>query len=341
MSENNTIREDVPVEDYGTGETGADEFLKRWMKADGESPSAPEEEPSDSEDDEFEDGENLSEDDSDGDDDNEPHDDDGERKESTSYADIPDDKVIKRKIDGKEVELRIGDLVKSHGLEQANTRKAQENAEHRKTLEQHAENLVVRAQNALNRAYERFKPYQNADFIALSHQLTPDQYEQYKHDAIEAAKDVQVFEEDLKATLDEAKVRRQKQFDEYIETTAKATHAHFTRPDSPIPNYSEALVDEMFDYAVTQYGIPQSEAHAAVETWKIQLFHDAMMYRKGHKAVAQTSVVQKTSNKVVKSKVTSDPSRVGDARSGKALENFKKNGGSDSTDVWLERWRGQ
>jgi hypothetical protein len=171
--------------------------------------------------------------------------------------------------------------------------------------------------------------------------MSPDEYEETKAKAIQAAEDVLVFEEDLKATLDEAKVRRQKQFDEYIETTAKATHAHFTRPDSPIPNYSEALVDEMFDYAVTQYGIPQSEAHAAVEPWKIQLFHDAMMYRKGHKAVAQTSVVQKSSNKVVKSKVTSDPSRIGDNRSGKALENFKKNGGSDSTDVWLERWRGQ
>lgn len=341
MSENNTIREDVIVEDYGTGEAGADEFLKRWIKQDGESPSGPEEDQSDLEDDESEDGEDLSEDDSDEDDDNEPREDDREGNEGTSYADVPDDKVIKRKIDGKEVELRIGDLVKFHGLEQANTRKAQENAEHRKTLEQHAENLVVRANKAYRRALDRFEPYKNMDFIALSHQLSPDEYERTKAEAIQAAEDVMVFEEDLKSTIDEAKVRRQKSFDEYIETTAKATHAHFTRADSPIPNYSEALVEQMFDYAVTEYGIPQSEAHAAVEPWKIQLFHDAMMYRKGHKAVEKTAVIKKTSNKVVKSKVTSDPSRVGDGRSGKALENFKKNGGNDSTDVWLERWRGQ
>lgn len=302
--------DDSGVDAFLKSLTAADESRRKPSKGDAEATETPEEEAAEEPEETRDEAEETAEEDE-------------EKPDDKTSVDLADDTKVKVKVDGKELEVSLGELKRLAGQEQSLTRKAMDVAEARKGFEEKATKAQATLNRLLERAEERLKPYAALDFLKLSRQLDEPAWDQLRADALAAQADVEFFKTEL---------------DGHLKTTAEAAQAHQATaakaavevlsgaPEKGgIAGWNQTLYNDIMQYAVAQ-GLPQQLAYAVVEPAAIRMLHKAMQFDRGKTA----ATAQITKAKVAATKVAKPGG--GSSPSGKATEALSRLARSGSDD---------
>jgi hypothetical protein len=325
---------------FETVDDGADELLRRWMEgAPTEPPKEPSEEVEDDREEETQDEEADDEEteetpdsDDEADESEEDGDDEEDEKPKKTKA-VDDDYVTKITVDGKEVEVNVGKLKRLYGQEAALTRKSQEVAEKRKSLETAGTAYVTAADTLLKRAQERYAPYAQIDWLVAAKELDGDELQALRTEAQKAYSDVQFLTQEVDSFMQNVT----KQRNEELVNEARKTLKELSDPVKGIPGFNQQMYDEMRVFAINE-GVPEDVVNNIVSAPVIRMLHKAMLYEKGKKAV---TTPQKNKNKtIIKSKSSPELTRsVTKQKDNKAFDRFKSTGTvDDAADVLMARW---
>jgi len=348
------IHQDAQVIETSISEDdAAEELLRRWTQDAQNEPSEGEEEDTSREEDtnETEETDDDSEheapeddEDSEGsedeaeDDEGQDDDDESETEEDSEKPKVlKDSDIVKVTVDGKEIDVPVEKLKRLYGQEAALTRKSQEAAALRKKAEDQGARAVATAEKMLQRALERYKPYQDIDWLVAAKTLDTDELQALRSEAEKAYADVQFISQELDTFMAEvAKARK----DELM-TEARATFKALTDPKTGIPGFNEALYNDMRLFAINS-GVPEEIVNQIVSEPIIRLIHKAYLHDKGQKALTKTNPVTKKNKKIIKSKVSSEVTRTitKTAPQKQAQERLKRTGSiEDAAELMLARWR--
>lgn len=256
--------------------------------------------------------------------------DEGERK----YAD--DGVYTKIKVGDEEHEVPLKDLTRLWGQEAALTKKSQEVADRRKTLDTQVTAHAASTNLLLQRAIKKAEPYAQIDFLALTKNpdISAEELSALRAQAQEAFEEVQ-FLQNEQTTITEAVKKRQQA--ELVEQAREAIKV-LSDPKTGIEGWNDKLYDGIRSYAVTQ-GLDQEIVNNLVDPSAIKLLHKAMLYDRGKSKVVTTKV-KKTPKKVVK---TSHATQGKAARKGNgeaaAMQKLQQTGTTDAAaDAFLAMW---
>jgi hypothetical protein len=334
-----TIREDVATEqntDTSLTRDGAvDAFLNRWEKKDGPKDSSdnsdkgakvPEKKETASP--ETDDEEELIEDDDSSDQEEQEDDSDTESTETIAG----DEAKVKIVVDGKEVTATVKDLKRLYGQEAALTRKSQEVAERRKALDTVHNAHATALKTLVERAAEKYKPYANADMIALSHKLTPEEFQAVREDAVKSFEDYKFLTQELENVTKASQARAHS---EYLER-AKAAVEALQHPETGIKGFNEQVYTDLEKFAVEQ-GLSADLFRAITDPALIKLLHAAQRYERAKKITAEKKA--KPVKKVMKSRQPTDASGRFVKDNSKAMDKLKATGSRDAAaDAFLAKW---
>lgn len=228
-------------------------------------------------------------------------DDDAEDKDKPRKV-LDEDAVVTVKVGEEELAVPVKDLKRLYGQEKALTQKSMEVAEKRKELEDHGSKHVAATEALLTRAQERFKPYANIDWAIAAKELDTEDYKALRGEAERHYQDVQFLSQELDGYMNYVTQARNKE----LVAEAQATLKELSDPAKGIPNFNEALYNDIRSFAVAQ-GMPETAVNQIVSAPALRLIHKAMLYDKGQKAT--TKPVDKKPKKLVKSKSNSDTQR--------------------------------
>lgn len=335
----------TPTDNSGADDTtelsGEAELLRRWgVPSDTEDANEPSDDTSDENEDTDVDEEDTEDDEGQSEEDSE------ETEEEDDVPASPKKKVViesdaeayvKAKIDGKEVELKVGDLTRLYGQEAALTRKSQETAELRKqseaTLARHQAGLEVLAE----RAKARWEPYANINWIALTKDpnVSQEELSALHAEAQKVWDDVQFLNNSLDAVVQQKTEAHFKELNKQGQEAWKV----LSDPETGIKGWSEKMYGDLKSFAVSS-GIPKDTVETIVDPSVFKLLHKAYMYDKGQKASKQTTKVTKTAKKIIKETpetVSKQMKRGDDHRAAEAK--FSKSGSvDDAAELLLARW---
>jgi hypothetical protein len=333
----------MPTDNSGTEdrelESGSDEdaLLKRWkVPSDSEDAEEPSDDTSNDDEEETEDDAEVEESDDEGqsEDDTEESEEDDDKPKKKVIIDNDADAYVKAKIDGKEVEIKVGDLTRLYGQEAALTRKSQETAELRKqsevTLTKHQAGLEALAQ----RAQQRWEPYSQINWIALTKDpnVSQEELSALHEEAKKAWDDVQFLNGSLDALV---KDKTQAHYKE-LQRQGQEAWKVLSDPDKGIKGWSEKLYGDLKSFAVSE-GLPRETIETIVDPGVFKLLHKAYMYDKGQKASKETTKVTKTAKKIIKGTPEAVTKNVKGQNS--AEERFRRTGSvDDATEALLARW---
>lgn len=209
-------------------------------------------------------------------------------KADKSAVELGDDTTVKVKVNGEETEITLGDLKRLAGQEKALTQKSMEVAEARKAFEAKANHAAAVLQKQLERAQERFKPYEGLDYLKLSRTLPEDQWDQLRRDALEAQQNVQFVQQELMGVQQAVNETRQAE----MAKAAQEAVAVLQGPEDKggIAGWNQNLYNDIMGYAVTA-GVPKEMAYSIVNPAAIRMMHKAMLFDRG-KTAATTQIVK-------------------------------------------------
>jgi hypothetical protein len=261
----------------------------------------------------------------------------GEDKAKKKYVE-EDDVYTKVKVNDQEHEVSVKDLKRLFGQEAALTRRSQEVAEQRKSVEnkslQYGAKLDRLVQSVTNRANE----YRKVDFISLARDpnIHPDQLRTLQDEARK------VFEEEafLKGELNEVVQTAQKEQQDALLNRARECVKTLSDQASPyhIDGWGQKTYDDLRSFA-TNEGVDKEIVNGIVDAPVLKLLHMAMLYKQGASKVT-TTVVNKTPKKIVKtSNTAAPPAAKATAKQKDAMKTLKSKGSVDAaTDAFLARW---
>jgi hypothetical protein len=328
-------------------DSGAAELLKRWnVPSDTEDAKELSKDTSDDDDEPDVDDDDPEDDDSQSDDDSEDTEDDDTDDTDDAEEDKPKQKVViepdadayvKAKIDGKEVEIKVGDLTRLYGQEAALTRKSQETAELRKqsevTLAKHQAGLEVLAK----RAAERWEPYSKINWIALTKDPNVSQEEltALHAEAQRVWDDVQFLNGSLDAVVQQKTEAHYKELHKQGQEAWKV----LSDPETGIKGWNDKLYGDLKSFAVNQ-GLSKETIDNIADPSVFKLLHKAYMYDKGQKATKETTKVTKTPKKIIKETAEPAAKEVKKGKTTKSAEARFRSSGSveDAADLLLSRW---
>jgi hypothetical protein len=323
--------DDLPMDGV---DSVADALLQRWHQEDASLSSASDEEKDKTAraDEDHEDANELSdteasEDEEDGNEGQEAEEDNSEDDKRKVVAE--DDLIRKIKVDGKEIEVSVKSLERLYGQEQALDRKNKEVAQQRARIEEESQRYSAATKALLDRAVERYKPYENANWLVLSKQLDEDALAALTTEAQKAYSDVQFLQTELDGHLKQTQELRNKEYQERAQATAKALND----PKSGIPNFRE-VYPKMVEYAIEQ-GLPQEIINREVDERTLRILHKAYMYDLS-KSVA-TKPVSKQPKKVIKGNVNTEATRTVTKNNTKVTKRVM-NSTEDIANAFLNRW---
>lgn len=268
-----------------------------------------------------------SEDEEDGNEGQEAEDDNSE--DDTKRKVVAEDDLIRKiKVDGKEIEVSVKSLERLYGQEQALDRKSKEVAQKRARIEEESQRYATATKTLLDRAVEKYKPYENANWLVLSKQLDEETLAALTQEAQKAYSDVQFLQTELDSHLKQTQELRNKEYQERANATAKALND----PKTGIPDFPK-VYPKMVEYAIEQ-GIPQELIHREVDERTLRILHKAYMYDLS-KSVA-TKPVSKQPKKVIKGNVNTEATRT--ATKNKKVINRVMDSTDDIAAAFLNRW---
>jgi len=235
-----------------------------------------------------------------------------DESEGQAEDDLSDDRKLKVPVDGEEIEVTLGSLKRLAGQEAALTRKSQEVATARKTLDETATTHIAALDKLLERARQRYEPYSKIDFLVASKDpnVSGEELAAVRQAAVAAYEDVQFLEQELGAFSQQLTMRKHAE----LAAQAKETLKSLSDPEKGIPGFNQQLYTDMRSYAIEQ-GIPAQVIDQTVDELSLRLLHKAMLYDKGAKKVKEEKpeskkppkrIVKSTSNPEVARKITKE-----------------------------------
>jgi hypothetical protein len=316
-------------------DTAINAFMKRWE-------DSPKEETSEHvEESEAESVEEVSEDTDDAEDyevveseeidldDVEPEHDDEEYEDDDYEPQVAsDDLVTKIKVGEDEYEVSVKDLKRLYGQEKSLTKKSQQVAELRKTLDSEVQKNAVILKTLLEKAEEKLKPYAEIDMLLASRQMEPDDFAQLRKEAQQAYDDYQFLNQESDKYLEVVQASRQQELKERAAKTIETLKQE-------IPDWSEDLYNKIRKYGVSQ-GISQDDIDQLVDPAAIKLVLKAMKYDQGKKVAVKKRT--KAPQRVLKSGATK-PVNQNKRVKQQTMDALAKSGTTDAArDAFLARW---
>lgn len=328
------IQKDAATEETSLSADDASElFLKQWKVAPDEEPAKTAQgdkktpEPVDS--DEASDDEDLLlEDDEDSEDPKES--DDDKPKEKKLVED--DEALVKVTVNGQELEVSVKDLKRLAGQEASLTHKSMELAQRRKDAEEigtyHAQSLA----RLVQMAEEEYAPYANIDFNIAAKDLSTEEYQALREEAVAKYEKYQYLTQELA-------VHQQKQGEyraKLMQEQAAATIAELSDPEKGIKGWGPKLYEEIGAYAVSK-GMKPETFSQILDAPSLRILHDAYRLEKA-KAMA-TKKKATAPAKVLKSSATPDSQRFSSNKPNAQLTKLKQSGRrDDAAAALLAKW---
>ena len=210
--------------------------------------------------------------------------DQGEPDDATK-ADEParatDEALVTISVDGKDHEIAVRDLKRLWGQEAALTRKSQELAAKRQEFETTSQKTAIVLDRTLTKAKERWAEFEGMDFISLGTKMDPEAFAELRRDALDAWNQLQFIQKDADEFLAGLKERQKAEWAEALKTAKE----QLADPDTGIPNWSEAVYNDLRSYAVTQ-GIAQDQVDSLIDPVALRLLWKAKQFDDRQKAVA-------------------------------------------------------
>lgn len=324
-----------------------DAFLDRWTEEDSpeetsdkpevkEEPEDTEEETQDDEGESDEETEESEEDDTDPDEETEDETDDDEEEseeeeeEPEAKKTLEDDAEVEVKVDGEVKKVSVKELKRLWGQEQALTRKNQEVAAKRKTVEQTESKLAVSYEKLYQKAASRWEPYSKIDMLVASKQLDADQFAALRQEAQAAWEDFRFISEEADTFVKQNAERQQEQL------KAAAAEA-VVELKKAIPNWNSNLYDSIREYAIT-LGMDSEVINNLVDPVAIQLIHKARLYDESKKVVTKKKVL--APKKVIKSTKTTSTKEFKPNTKDVMAQKLRNSGDiDDAADLFLSRWQ--
>lgn len=297
--QNNQTQKDLPTS-LQADEIG-DAILARWEDA--EKPSEPEteDEPEIAEEEEETNSdtqEETVEDEVDEDEETDPEDTETEDEDEDEEVEdenpvLSEDAQVEIQVNGETVQASVKDLKRLYGQEASLTRKSQEVATQRKNAEEAISKSNVVLQKMLEKAQERFKPYQEVDMLVASKTMSTEDFAQLRKEYKAVEDDYKFLTEEADAFYKDLQQQQQAQLQSAAKECVKVLQEE-------VPNWSNQLYNDIRGYAIS-IGLPENEVNQYVDPKVIQLINKARLYDQGKK-VATVKKKNTKSTKVLRSK---------------------------------------
>lgn len=326
------------------GDESPEDAFYRAYKPDAEKPSEEDEEEGNADTSENDedgqqsdevDDENLPDDDQD--EDGQEDDEDGKQEADSGKKIVIEaeaEAFVKHKVDGKEVEIPVKDLARLYGQEASLTRKSQETAELRK----HVEDAGVRYGEGMKvlyeRALERYKPYQELNFLALAKDpdVSSEEVTALQEAAKKAYEDVTFLSQELEQHMQ--KQEQQRVAD--LRKRAVETWTTLSDPNTGIKGWDEKTYNNIRDYAKKQ-GLVAQLVDELVDPTAFRILHKAMLYDNRPAVATKTVKVDKTPKRIIKS-APLDNTRSSNGRGSNAMQRLRSTGSvEDAAAAFLDR----
>jgi len=348
MTTSSTAVADATDTNSITESEAADQFLARFAGSAGDNDDASKKKPSD-QGDEDETATDETADDTDESDESPDADGaaDGDAEEKTEKAKKYVDDVesfVKIKVGDEEFEVPVKDLTRLHGQEAALTRKSQEVAEHRKTVDAQAAQYVAGLDVLVKRASEKADEFRKINFLALTKDpnVSADELAVLQTEAQRVFDEERFLKSELGNFMTEVNGRQTKERQAQAVETVKTLGTPGTA-DKPNPHYiegwSEKTYDDIRSFAVTS-GMDADIVRNIVDPAAIKMMHMAMMFKRG---VAKVTTVKtdKQPKKIVKTNSAPKAPAADKALTvAKAMKTQKASGNLESTtNAFLARFQ--
>jgi hypothetical protein len=259
-------------------------------------------------DDETEDAEEPSEDEEseEQEDTDEAKEDDADEDKST--IEIKDDHKFKITVDGQEQEFTLGSLKRLAGQEASLTRKSQEAAELRKTVEADQAKNIAAYDVLLKRSTERANQYRELPWTQLMKDpnVPADQLAALQAEAQKALEDEAFLKNEIDGFMQKVSADQQKA----RQTSARDCLKALNDPESKqhIKGWNEALYNDLRTFATNDIGLPTEMVNNLTDAAAFKVLHMAMQFQRGASKVVTTKV-NKTPTKIVKNSASAPAAR--------------------------------
>lgn len=257
-----------------------------------------------------------------------------EEEEDSSEEEVlglSDDTEVEIVVDGESKQASIKSLKRLYGQEASLTRKSQELATQRKQAEDAIGKSNVVLQNMLQKAQERFKPYQDVDMLVASKTMSNEDFALLRKEAQAAQQDLQFLQQEADQFYGELQKQQQATMQEQAKECVKVLQQE-------MPNWNNKLYDDIRAYAIST-GLPEERVNQIVDPNVIMTLNKARLYDEGKKVA---TVKRKKATKTMKSKKAPASTKSAKAqKTQKARKALRDSGGNDFDDiasVILGRW---
>lgn len=248
---------------------------------------------------------------------------------------LDDTAIVKVKVGDKDHEVKVSELKRLYGQEAALTNKSMEVANQRKEIESLGAKHVAASEMLLNKALERFTPYQGIDWAIAVKELPIEQYKALRESAQQAYSEVEFLKTGLDGYMAQVTAHRSNE----LINEAKATLKELGDPDKGIPGFNQKVYEDMRTFAMSN-GIPEAMINNMVSAPALRILHMAMSFANGKKTVTTAKPVTKGAPKVIlKSKNSSEQTRAVTQAKSTALSKLQSSGSVDDAEAaFLERF---
>lgn len=220
-----------------------------------------------------------------------------EEADKRQYAE-GDNLFVRIKVGDEQHEVSVKDLQRLYGQEASLTQRSQQLANQRKAVEANEASHLAASNAVLQYARQRWQPYAQIDFLALSRdeRISTEQFQALRAEAEDRWNELQFLENQTGQFVQALQARQT----ETMQTAAKEAVKQITDEAGPhyIPDWSEKTYDSIRSYAING-GLNKDIVNSIVDPAAIKMLHKAMLYDQGASKVQTTKVGQKVT-KVVK-----------------------------------------
>tara|TARA_B100001094_G_C18136681_1_gene775511 strand:+ start:503 stop:1531 length:1029 start_codon:yes stop_codon:yes gene_type:complete len=254
-----------------------------------------------------------------------------EEVEEQEVLELSDDTEVDIVVNGETQQASIKNLKRLYGQEASLTRKSQELATQRKQAEEAIGRSNVVLQKMLEKAQEKYKPYEDVDMLVASKTMSDEDFALLRKEASQAESELKFLREEANQFYGEIQAEQQKAMQE----SAKECVAVL---QEKVPEWNNKMYDDIRAYAVS-IGLPEEGVNQIVDPNVIMTINKARLYDQGKKVA---TVKRKKATKVIKSKKAPLTSKSVKAKkqeqAQKALRTSAGNDFDDIADVILGRW---
>lgn len=241
---------------------------------------------------------------------------------------LTDDSEVEIKVDDETHKVSVKDLKRLWGQEAALTKKSQQVAQQRKTIEDEGLKYSAGLQKLYDKAKGRWDPYSKIDFMIAAKELDSDQFANLRQEAQAAYEDFNFLTQEVDSFVTNMKTQQQE--------TLKAQAVESVKVlKEKIPNWSNDVYDKIRTFAIDN-GMDAERVNNLVDPAAIMVLNKARLYDEGKKITLKKKI--NTPKKVLKAGTTSLKD-VSQDKKDQALNRLRSSGSTDdAADAFMSRW---